>query len=174
MSDVGHAFLSHSKALLVEDYLPKVEVCVRRLNDAALWWRPNDQSNAIGNLLLHLEGNVRQWILHGVGGAACTRDRQEEFAAAGGASRDELLDRLRSTCEEAGQVLDRLDERRLLDQRQIQGISISTIGAIYHAVEHFCGHLGQIVYITKMVLDEDLRFWVIGEDGSVQRGWTIR
>ena len=77
MKDLGRDFLDKSRALLLQDYLPKVEHCVSSLPGDMLWWRPNEQSNAVGNLLLHLAGNVRQWIIHGAGGAQCTRTRTE-------------------------------------------------------------------------------------------------
>ena len=172
MSDLGQAFLDHSRALLLEDYLPKVEHCVASMDEAQLWWRPGGQSNAAGNLLMHLAGNVRQWIIHGIGGALCIRDRASEFAADGGADRTTLLRRLRRTCEEAGAVLSGLGSGSLLERRRIQGLDVSVMGAVYHVTEHFAGHTGQIIYITKLTTGRDLGFWVIGDDGAVQRGWT--
>ena len=171
MHEAEQLFLDQSRQLLLQDYLPKVEHCVSMLGDDALWWRPNENTNAVGNLLLHLTGNVRQWILHGVGGASCTRHRASEFNATGGADAQALLHGLRSTCAQAGAVLSEVDAASLTERRVIQGVEVSVLGAIYHALEHFSGHLGQILYITKLRTGKDLRFWVIGEEGAIERGW---
>ena len=166
-------FIEHSRQLLICDYLPKLERCVQALPEEALWWRPNANSNAIGNLLLHLAGNVRQWIIHGVGGAPNVRSRQDEFDADGSPGKETLLSQLRLACEEAAGVLSALEPARLTDRCTIQGIEVTVLGAIYHALEHFSGHLGQIFYITKLRTGDDLGFWVIGEGGNVERGWTV-
>ncbi len=173
MSTPAQHFLDHSRQLLIQDYLPKVERCVVLLPAEKLWWRPNGQSNAVGNLLLHLSGNVREWIIHGVGGATSVRRRREEFSAKSGASAAQLMKALRATCKEAATILKRLDAACLADCRVIQGIEVTILGAIYHAVEHFSGHLGQIIYITKLCTGKDLSFWTVGEDGAVARGWTV-
>ena len=173
MKTLGREFLDNSRALLLQDYLPKVERCVSSLPADMLWWRPNEHSNAVGNLLLHLAGNVRQWIVHGAGGAQCTRSRTEEFAPKEGATRAALLRQLRAACTEASVVLASLDAQRLTDRRVIQGVEVTIMGAVYHAIEHFSGHLGQIIYITKLGTGKDLCFWVIGDQGAVERGWTI-
>src|SRR6185312_10301828 len=80
MTIPGQAFLDHSRQFLLRDFLPKIAACANKLSDDDIWWRPNDTSNSIGNLLLHLSGNVRQWIVSGVGGAPDARDRPREFA----------------------------------------------------------------------------------------------
>src|SRR4029077_8434606 len=72
--------IADARRLLSQEYLPKIERCLERLTDEQIWWRPNEQSNSIGNLLLHLSGNARQWIVCGVGGATDARDRDAEFA----------------------------------------------------------------------------------------------
>jgi len=165
-------FIDHSRQLLLQDYLPKIEHCVSLLPERAIWWRPNANTNAVGNLLLHLSGNLLQWIIHGIGGTLCVRRRAVQFSATGDTDRAGLVHELRKTCTEAGAVLSALDSARLTERCKIQGVEVTVMGAIYHAVEHFSGHLGQIIYVTKMHAGRDLRFWVIGEDGAVQRGWT--
>src|SRR5258705_9373907 len=91
--DISHAFIREAQRLLVEEYLPKIERCVEKLTDEQVWWRPNPESNSIGNLLLHLCGNARQWIVCGLGDATDERQRQTEFDAREGIPRDELLEK---------------------------------------------------------------------------------
>jgi uncharacterized damage-inducible protein DinB len=114
-----------------------------------LWWRPNASSNSAGNLLLHLAGNVRQWIVSGVGGAPDVRTRDAEFAAHDGPPLSALLDQLDATCAEACAVLAALDPGALLAPRQIQGRTTTVFAAVYHVVEHFAGHTGQLILLAK-------------------------
>src|SRR5438876_2651291 len=125
MSDLGQAFIARSQHHLAEDYLPKIESCLGRLTDEQIWWRANEQSNSIGNLLLHLSGNVRQWIVTGLGGATDIRDRDSEFAQRDAIPRDELLAKLKETLREADATLSAFDTDKLLDSYQIQGFEES-------------------------------------------------
>ena len=159
MSEVNQAFIAECRSLLVKDYLPKIERSVELLSDEQIWWRANPSSNSIGNLLLHLGGNVRQWIVVGLGGATDTRDRDAEFAQRDVISRDELLNRLRQTLREADETLAEFDAKRLLDPFTIQGLQVSALAAILHVVEHFSMHAGQILYITKLLSSSDLHFY---------------
>ena len=115
MSQIGQAFIVRSRAHLTEDYLPKIERCLELLSDEQIWWRANPQSNSIGNLLLHLSGNVGQWILCGLGDVTDSRDRDSEFAQREVITRDELLDRLRQTLSEADATLAKFDTDKLLE-----------------------------------------------------------
>lgn len=159
MNDVGEAFISKARALLTADYLPKIERCLELLGDDQIWWRSNSESNSIGNLVLHLSGNARQWIVSGVGGANDVRARSQEFAERSLIPRDELLKRLRETVADANDVLRRLDPATLLEQRRIQGCDVTLLDAIFHVVEHFSMHAGQIIYITKLLSVSDLHFY---------------
>src|SRR5689334_19334409 len=123
--DVGQAFIDHSRRLLTSSYLPRIEQAVAGLSDENIWWRANAGSNSIGNLVLHLAGNLRQWIVSGVGGAADVRRRQEEFDAQGSLSSADLLARLRATVEEADAVLSRVPPAALLEPRMIQGYEVT-------------------------------------------------
>ena len=80
MADVAHAFIAQSRRFLSDDYLPKIERCLEQLSDEQVWWRANDKSNSIGNLILHISGNARQWIVSGLGGEQDNRRRDDEFA----------------------------------------------------------------------------------------------
>jgi uncharacterized damage-inducible protein DinB len=159
MNNIGQAFITRSRHHFAEDFMPKIERCLELLTDEQIWWRPNPQANSIGNLLLHLSGNVRQWIVCGVGGASDARDRDSEFAQRAIIPRDELLARLKQTLSEADAALARLDSDKLLEPKQIQGCDVSLLEAILHVVEHFSMHTGQIILMAKMFAEVDLGFY---------------
>jgi uncharacterized damage-inducible protein DinB len=140
-------------------YLPRLRECAAPLTAEQVWWRPNDASNSIGNLLLHLDGNVRQWLVDSFNRTQDKRNRPAEFAAQSGLSATDLLARLGATLEEAATVLDRLTLDDLLAPYEIQGYHTRGLDAIYHVVEHFGLHYGQIVYIIKSLLAKDLGFY---------------
>ncbi len=139
--------------------MARIGDCVSRLTEEQVWARGSKNENAVGNLMLHLAGNVRQWIISGVGGAPDTRRRETEFAAEGGVTAEEMLGRLRETVGEACAVIASLDEPRLAEQRRIQGYDVSVLEAVFHVVEHFAMHTGQILFATKMVTGEDLGYY---------------
>jgi len=141
----GAAFLAMSREYLTGHYLPKIRAAVERLTEEDTWWRPNEASNSVGNLMLHLAGNIRQWIVSGVGGAPDVRDRSAEFARRDPLPRDELVAILTEAVLEADAVLARTDPAGLNDRRA--------------AVEHFGMHAGQILYIAKLRTDRDLGFY---------------
>ena len=170
--DLARAFLDQSRASLRGDHLPKIEAALERMSEDDLWWRPNDASNSAGNLVLHLAGNVRQWIVAGLGGAADVRDRAAEFAATGGVSKAEALARLRAAVEEAGHVLARLDAADLAARYRIQGHEVTGLYAVYHVVEHFAMHAGQILWLAKARSGEGLGFYETFEDGRARLRWT--
>lgn len=159
MNTAGHEFVARSRYHFSEDFLPKIERCLERLGDEQIWWRPNDQSNSIGNLVLHLCGNARQWIVCGVGGAADTRNRDAEFAQRETIPRRELQSLLQGTLTDVDNALGQFDPERLLERRTIQGRDVSVLEAILHVVEHFSMHTGQILMLTKMLTNADLAFY---------------
>jgi uncharacterized damage-inducible protein DinB len=145
---------------LRDEYLPRIERAARMIGEEDLWWRPNSECTSPGNLLLHLEGNVRQWILSGLAGREHSRKRQTEFDATSGAKLEELLEQLRSTVEEACAVIAALDEDGLLRHHDIQVFeNVSAFAAILHVVEHFSWHTGQVAWIAKMKSGKDLRYY---------------
>jgi len=155
----GQVFLSQANRHLKDDFLPKIQKCLSELSEEQIWWRPNERSNSVGNMLLHLCGNVRQWIISGVGQTKDTRVRDQEFAERGPISKAVLLEKLETTVAEAHAVIERLDPSLLLENRHIQFKDTTVLQAILHVVEHFSGHTGQILYVTKMLNGEDLRFY---------------
>ena len=167
--DVGRAFIEQSRSLLHDDLLPRLRKALATLPDEDFWWRPNEASNSVGNLVLHLAGNVRQWVVSGVGGAEDVRRRDEEFSRRGGLGSEALAALERGVADACG-VLDTIEPATLSAPRTIQGMDVSVLEAMYHVVEHFSMHTGQILYITKLRVGKDLGFWRVA-DGSAERAW---
>lgn len=167
---IEQAFLAQSRRLLTQSYLPRIEKSVDGLSDEQLWWRANAESNSIGNLILHLAGNVRQWIVSGVGGAADTRDRQREFEERGPLPAAELLARIRSAVEDADRVLANLAPAALLERRRIQSYDVTVLQAVYAVVEHFSMHTGQTILLAKM-WKGDLGFYTLSH-GVPHPAWS--
>jgi uncharacterized damage-inducible protein DinB len=169
MNETGQEFIARSRYHLIDDFLPKIERCLERLGDDQIWWRPNEQSNSIGNLVLHLCGNARQWIVGGVGGAADSRNRDAEFAQRDAVPPAELRALLQQTLNDVDATLREYDSNRLLEHRTIQGSNVSALEAILHVVEHFSMHTGQILMLTKMLTNSDLAFYKFeGTDAVAQ------
>ncbi|MBZ5698552.1 MAG: DUF1572 domain-containing protein [Acidobacteriia bacterium] len=152
MTDAAQTFLNESRRYLRDVYPASIDRAVSALTDEQIWWRPNEYSNSIGNLILHLSGNVRQWIVAGVGGQPNERNRQQEFDERRTLPKDELVARLMTVLAEADAVLVNLQESELSEARQIHGSDTTVMKAVYHVVEHFAMHTGQIQWITKSQL----------------------
>ena len=151
-------FLASARYFLAKEHLPHILKCLQQLSDEEIWWRPNDESNSAGNLVLHLCGNVRQWIISGLGGAEDRRERNLEFSERGPIPRNALIARLQKTVREACGVLGRISETSLSQKYEIQGFRVTKLGAVLHVVEHFAYHTGQIIFITKLKRSKDLKF----------------
>lgn len=152
-------FLERSRYYLAYEYPTKIRLAVDSLGDDVIWKRANQESNSIGNLLLHLAGNVREWIVSGIGGAESDRNRTAEFEAQGGVLKNELLQQLQSAVRDADRVLATLSDAELEKPVTIQGRDTTVLAAIYHVVEHFSMHTGQIVMLAKMYSPGTIRFY---------------
>ena len=159
MTDTSRLFLDISRSTLAEQYWPRMRQCVEALTAEQVWWRPNPESNSIGNLMLHLNGNVRQWVIDSFSGSESTRNRPAEFAARDGVEPSTLVATLGATVHEAAAVIGRLTEADLIRTLEIQGSVVTGLEAVFHVVEHFGMHYGQVVYITKQLRGEDLGFY---------------
>jgi len=157
--NTARVFLGTALEFLRGDYLPKIERCLEQLGDEQIWWRANPESNSVGNLVLHLCGNARQWIVSGLGGQEDNRLRDSEFVQIELIPKSELVELLRTTLADVEAVISRLDPTTILDKRQIQGSEVDVLHAIFHVTEHFSMHTGQIILLTKMLAGKDLRFY---------------
>ena len=152
-------FLEFSRTKLLEQHWPRLQSCVEPLTDEQIWWRPNEASNSIGNLILHLNGNVTQWMVASFNRLEDLRDRPAEFGVDGSLSKSALMEKLGTTMRQGAEVLARLTEADLIAHYEIQGYHVSGLDAVYQVVEHFGLHYGQIAYIAKSLNGRDLGFY---------------
>jgi len=143
----------------LEQLHSRIRECLNKLGEDEIWARGAENENAIGNLVLHLTGNVRQWIVAGVGGQADTRERDQEFNARGDTHKKELLERLETAVAQAKTILQAMPPGKLTTRVAIQKYDVTVLEAIYHVVEHFSQHTGQIIFATKMLTGDDLGFY---------------
>ena len=137
--------------------LDQALLCIDQLEESHIWYRPNPSSNAIGNLILHLVGNLRQWILGGIGGQPDTRDRPAEFSATLGHTKNELRTLLKEVVEECCKIIENMPANRVLENKVIQGEEVTIARALVNVLSHFGPHVGQMQYITKMLLSDTYR-----------------
>lgn len=152
-------FIECCRTKLTKEYLPKIEECLAHLSDDDIWWRAHETNNSIGNLMLHLAGNIRQWIFHHLGGNEFERQRDKEFSERAQIPKRQLVEHLRSAVIDVDGVLKDFPVEKLLHQYTIQKYTVTGLEAILHITEHFSYHTGQIVYITKLRTGKDLKFY---------------
>jgi uncharacterized damage-inducible protein DinB len=165
-SEVANLFLKEAQYTLKARYTPRLIECLNLLSEEEIWWRPNAASNSVGNLVLHLCGNARQWIISGLGEAPDMRDRGREFAECGPISRQVLIALLRKTVGEACRVLDHQSEESLLRSYSIQGFRVTGLVAVSRVAEHFAYHTAQVIFVTKSKRGKDLGFTKLPAKGG--------
>ncbi len=158
-NQITEELINEVRRRLIEESMPRIEKCLYLLTDEQIWWRPNKESNSIGNLVLHLSGNVRQWIVSGVGGEPDDRARQEEFDAPDQKSKEQLWNILATTMADMDVVLEGISAAQLIEERPVQVYNESVLSMLIHVTEHFSYHTGQIAWITKMLTEEQLGFY---------------
>jgi len=151
-------FLDQSIRWLGEN-IPRIEKCLNVLNEDEVWQRPNESSNSIGNLILHLNGNTTQYIISSLGHNPDNRKRDAEFSAQDGFNKKELFEKISATVKKASEVLRNTNEKELLRMRTVQGFEMSGVDIVVHVTEHFSYHTGQIVFWTKLLKDKDMGFY---------------
>ena len=150
-ASVEARFIAEADKYLGE-YLQKIEHCTSLLSEPQVWWRPNDACNSVGNLLLHLRGNLSQWVLAGIGGEAIERHRSAEFAAREAAPKSELLAGLADAVARARRTVREIQSADLARRTRVQGYDTDGLGIVFHVVEHMAYHTGQIIAVTKQLL----------------------
>jgi hypothetical protein len=136
----------------------KIHHCLDQLSDEQVWWRPSPQMNSIANLMLHLAGNIRQWLVAGIGGARDERNRPAEFADRSNRTRRELSAVLSAAVGDADKALAKLTADQLTARRRIQGFDTTVIDAIFDCSTHFQGHVQEIIHMTRQQLGPKYRF----------------
>jgi len=154
----GEEFIAQS-VFRMEESRTRIAACLQQLNDQEIWQRPNAHSNSTGNLILHLCGNITQYIISSLGSRPDSRNRDAEFMATSGYTRKELSDQINSTITDAINVIRQLSSDELTRVREVQGFSLTGTGVILHVVEHLSYHTGQIAFWTKLLKDKDLDFY---------------
>ena len=129
------------------------------ISEEQLWQKPNTSLNSIANLLMHLSGNITQYIISSLGEKEDIRERDLEFSAVGGLTKSEVLKKLEDTVDTAKRVIFDATPDQLIKIRSVQGFSFSGVGIIMHAVEHYSYHTGQIAFWVKQLKEKDLGFY---------------
>ena len=143
----------------VQENTPKIEKCLDELSEEEVWKRPNASSNSIGNIIVHLCGNITQYIHSSLGNVVDRRERDKEFSVEGGLNKRELFHQLKATVDKAIAIIQNVNQDDLLRKRSVQAYELSAIGIILHVVEHYSYHTGQIIFWTKLLKDKDLGFY---------------
>ena len=143
----------------IDENTVKINSCLRQLEDKDIWMRSNEHMNSVGNILLHLCGNIRQYVISSLGGAPDLRERDMEFSTAGGFSKTELTIKWQDTIREAKTIISQVNEENLLRRRVVQGETYSGIGIILHVTEHYSYHTGQIIFLIKLYKNMDMGFY---------------
>ena len=155
-----NALTDQVRVRLFEEGVPRIKKCLAQLSDEEIWHRPNENLVSIGNLVLHLCGNVRQWIVAGLGKRKDTRTRQIEFDTVGPVSVEKMLADMGKVMMEVEEVLTEISPDDLLKKRKVQGIYDETgVSILVHVVEHFSYHVGQITRDTKMIRNIDIGYY---------------
>ncbi|MDX1406850.1 MAG: DinB family protein [Saprospiraceae bacterium] len=156
---ITELLIGETKRRIRDECLERVLYCLDQLTEDQIWWRPNDQSNSIGNLVLHLCGNMRQWILAGLAGNQDVRQRQQEFDERGPVSKNELKRQIQTVVGEIIPVIEQVMPEDLSTIHSVQVYRETGLAILIHVTEHFSYHTGQIAWITKMLTSEDLGFY---------------
>ncbi len=147
------------KRRLLDESIPRTRQCLETLSPEEIWFRPNDHSNSVGNLVLHLCGNARQWIIAGLGQVPDVRTRDQEFAEQGPLPTAELYQLLDQLERDLVPALEALSPENLVRAYTIQGFPESGLSVLVHVVEHFSYHVGQITYFVKAHKDLDTGYY---------------
>lgn len=156
-SEFGKAYIEWCRFRLMKQYWPRVERCMSELTEEEVWWRQHESNNSVGNLVLHLTGNLGQFILSGVGGSEDIRNKGEEFSERQSIPKEELTRGLKQALIAVDDTLSRLDASRLLERTIVQDRERRIFEVLAVVVEHFALHCGQIIYITKLKTGKDLK-----------------
>ncbi len=150
---------SEYQVRVIDECLVRIKQCLNTLNSGEIWLRQNPNTNSVGNLVLHLSGNIRQYIISGVGGAEDTRIRDMEFETSRNETRAFLIDLLDQTLVESNTVVQTLSDVEFIQEVTIQGFEHTRLSAIIHVIEHLSYHTGQITYFTKFIKDIDTAYY---------------
>lgn len=156
--EFANEFIDQS-IMRVNENTPRINKCLDQLSEEEVWRKPNSNSNSIGNLILHLCGNITQYIISSLDGQEDNRERDQEFLREGGLSKTELNQKLQTVVEKATTIIKEIKKEKLLEIHSVQGFELTGMGIIIHVVEHYSYHTGQIAFYTKLLKDQELGFY---------------
>ena len=158
MNSFNNIFLTQSSKYILLN-VPRIKICLDKISEDEAWWSPNSSTNSIANLIIHISGNIQQYIISGLGGKPDTRKRDKEFSTKGGMDTLTLLSLIDSTANEAADIIRNLNANTLEESFSLQGYRMTGLEGIIHVTEHFSYHTGQIALITKMIANQSLGFY---------------
>jgi hypothetical protein len=138
------------RSRMVDDYPAQIGQCLDVLAEEDMWWRPDEKSNALGNIMLHLIGSNRLYVGYGVGARAIERDRAAEFTARGNPGRALVVRAWDETVQMMREVFDVLEPADLMQTTDRTGKMTTIASILLHASHHTAAHMGQVMWITKM------------------------
>lgn len=148
------------KRRIIGESVPRIKKCLSKLSAEEIWRRPNRETVSVGNLVLHLCGNVSQWVLSGLGNVPDTRERDSEFTETGeNIPAGELIKKMEDLMQKVTLVLDNLSPDDLLETRNVQGFQETGMAILIHVTEHFSYHTGQITYYVKASKNVDMNYY---------------
>ena len=155
---IGNELILES-VMRINESTQKIIRCLDIIDESDIWKSPNEQLNSVGNLILHVCGNIGQYIISSLGGAEDNRDRDLEFSTKDGHTKADLLEKLTGTIQQATFVILQASEEELLNERIVQGMVHTGVGVVIHVTEHISYHTGQIIFLTKLFRNEDMGFY---------------
>jgi uncharacterized damage-inducible protein DinB len=158
MNDISKEFIEQS-IFRIEENLARIQKCLGELTEKEIWQKPNASSNSAGNLVLHLCGNITQYVISGLGGKEDTRDRDSEFSTEGGFTKQQLNEKITNTINKSVSIIKNINENDLTDVKSVQGYVLTGVAIIVHITEHLSYHTGQITFWTKCLKDKDMGYY---------------
>lgn len=156
---IHHEIIKEVRRRLLEESVPRLKKCLEQLSENEIWYRPNDETVSMGNLVIHLCGNVRQWLLSGLGKAPDNRIRDDEFSEKGPIATEKLIAEVDAVMQKVEVLLDNLAPESLVEKHRVQGFDETGIGILMHVVEHFSYHVGQMTYFVKSTKNIDMKYY---------------
>ena len=156
---IHRILVAEVKRRIIGESVPRIKQCLAQLTEEEIWHRPNENVVSVGNLVLHLGGNLRQWVLSGLGGQPDHRQRDREFDENGPIPAETLIEQLDTLMQEVEAVLDQLNPTDLTTVRPVQAYEESGVSILMHVTEHFSYHTGQITYYVKTRKNVDLQYY---------------
>ena len=157
--NITDLFIDQVNQKIGHEFIGKIKYCLSLLTEEEVWYQPNSHCNSVGVMILHLNGNVRQWVLSGACGLADHRDRPAEFYPESQVNKNELIKMMDALANDLDHHLPQIKPENLIACKDVQCYNETVLAMLMHATEHFSYHTGQIIYLTKLLKDMDTGFY---------------